>query len=63
MNKGIKAGSRVVCISSNVFLPLKEGKTYTVTEVYESPNIGTALRLAELPPEGGYKLSRFELAQ
>jgi hypothetical protein len=63
MNKGIKAGSRVVCKSTTPFLPLKEGKTYTVTEVYESPYIGTGLRLAELPPQGGYKLSRFELAQ
>jgi len=62
VNKGITAGSRVRCISSTGALPIKEGKAYTVTEVYENHNLGAALRLKELP-EGSFKVSRFELAR
>jgi hypothetical protein len=35
---------------------------YTVSGVYDNPNIGLSFRFKELP-EGWYKVSRFELAQ
>jgi hypothetical protein len=55
-------GAKVRCISSSESLPTKVGRLYTVSGVYDNPNIGLSFRFKELP-EGWYKVSRFKLAQ